>query len=181
MITTNTDAGSGRPPGAPTPPARTLGSAVEMSEPDLPYRDDTATEPSTGRRPLALALLVLIVVAAAVGAFFAFRGDDHKTPSNAASTRSGSPGAEREVVAELNGDGDKETKSFTVKDGWEIRWETTGASLQVAITGDRDFGTVINQVDAGGGATYPVGSGTFRLAIKARGPWTIKVVNHTAP
>ena len=85
------------------------------------------------------------------------------------------------MVAELNGDGDKETKSLAVKDGWEIRWETTGASLQVAITGDRDFGTVINQVGAGGGATYPVGSGSFRLVIKARGPWTIKVVNHTAP
>ena len=181
MITPYMDAGSGRPPGAPTPPARTLGSAAEMSEPDLPYGDGTATESSTSRLPLVLALIVLLVAAAAVGAFFAFRGDDHKPPNNAVSTRKGSPTAERDVVAESNGDGDQETKSFTVKEGWEIRWETTGASLQVAITGDRDFGTVVNQVGAGGGATYPVGSGTFRLVIKARGPWTIKVVNHTTP
>ena len=179
MIMSYADAGSGRPPGAPTSPAQTLGSAVEMSEPDLPYGDDAAGAPTTNRRRLALAVIVLVVAAAAVGAFFAFRGDDPKTPSNATSPRNGNPGAERDVVAEFNGDGDQETKSFTVNDGWEIRWETTGESLQVAITGDTDIGTVVDQPAAGGGATYPVGSGKVHLEIKARGPWTIKIVNHT--
>lgn len=150
-----------------------------MSEPDLPHGDDAAGAPTTNRRRLALALIVLVVAAAAVGAFFAFRGDDHKPSVDATSPRNGTTVAERDVVAEFNGSADQKTKPFTVNDGWEIRWETTGESLQVAIRGDLDIDNVVNQPAAGGGATYPVGSGKVQLEIKARGPWTIKIVNHT--
>jgi hypothetical protein len=146
-----------------------------------PTGDDVTGGPNRSRRRLAVAGIVVFVALAGAGGFFAVRGPDHTRPSGATPTGSHGLGADRDVVTEFNGDGDQETKSFAVHDGWEIRWDTNGATFHVAIRGDQNLGTVINQDGPGGGATYPVGSGTFQLDITAQGPWTIKIVNHPGP
>ena len=80
------------------------------------------------------------------------------------------------VIAQFDGDGDKTTQAFTVTEGWQIQWETSGTSFDFAITGDRDFGTVIEQDGPGSGITSPVGSGSFRLEITAEGRWSVHIV-----
>ena len=82
------------------------------------------------------------------------------------------------MVAQFTGDGDQDTNDFTVKEGWEIRWETTGATFKFAITGTQDLGTVVDHPGEGGGSTFPTGSGTFRIHVTAQGQWTIRIVDH---
>src|SRR5258708_4260381 len=167
MITPRTDERPGCQPAAPTRDSQTRGSAVEVSAPDFRSRPVEPREPTVRRRALVLAV---IVVVAAVGAFFAFRHYDHVAPSTSVPDTS-TPGAEQDLVATFKGGSNQRTKSFTVNDGWEIRWETNGQRFQVAIRGDQNLGTVIDQEGAGGGATYPVGSGTYQLDITADGRW----------
>lgn len=80
------------------------------------------------------------------------------------------------IVAEFSGTGNQTTDAFQVREGWQIQWANSGPSFAFAITGDRDFGTVIDQREPASGVTSPVGGGTFRLEISADGPWTISIV-----
>lgn len=80
------------------------------------------------------------------------------------------------VVAEFAGEGDQTTNRFQVDQGWQIHWETTGERFAFAITGDTDYGTVIEQEGPGSGITSPVGSGSFRLEVTAEGSWDVTVV-----
>lgn len=81
----------------------------------------------------------------------------------------------RTDVAEFSGDGNATTASFSVREPWQIHWETDGESFSYAIRGDRDLGTVIEQESPGSGVTSPVGSGTFHLEITAEGPWQVLI------
>ena len=80
------------------------------------------------------------------------------------------------TVAEFTGEGDIATDTFHVRDGWAIRWESTGERFAFAIGGDRDFGTVIDIDEPGSGVTSPTGSGAFRLDVTGEGPWSIVIV-----
>ena len=93
-------------------------------------------------------------------------------------SNSNAPGATStpSVVAEFIGDGDKTTDLFRVAEGWQIQWENVGAAFSFRITGDTDFGTVIDQSGPGSGVTSPVGAGQFRLEVKAEGGWSIRIV-----
>lgn len=134
-----------------------------------------ATNARRSRRGVVLIAVLAVVVVAAIAALIVSQRDDSHSP---ASPTRGAPPAER--VAKLSGTGDQTTKSFQVKKGWEIRWATTGTTFKFAITGDRDFGTVVDHQGAGGGSTYPIGSGTFRLQVSADGPWTVRIVDHSS-
>ena len=81
----------------------------------------------------------------------------------------------RTSVASFSGTGDKTTDPFRVRAGWQIQWKNTGKKFSFAITGDRDYGTIIIRTSPGIGVTSPVGSGTFRLNVNANGPWSIQI------
>jgi hypothetical protein len=124
--------------------------------------------PSERARPawllplLAIAVLVLI---SAIAYWFVTQG-----PGVGIISPRGS------AVAEFSGDGDQTTESFSVREGWSIHWENSGSEFSFAITGDRDFGTVIDQDEPGSGVTSPVGEGTYQLEIQAEGPWEVRIV-----
>lgn len=139
---------------------------------------DSDTKPSaTHRQPagrVRSAFLIIgalaVLAALGVGGYVLF-GQLRGGPQESAA-----PG----VIAQFDGDGDKTTNTFTVNEGWQIQWETTGSAFTFAITGDRDFGTVIEQDGPGSGITSPVGSGTYRLEITAEGPWAVDIVQPPA-
>lgn len=113
----------------------------------------------------AAAAVVGLIVLAAIGYWFLTLGPGQTLVSPAGST-----------VAEFSGEGDQTTDEFEVREGWAIHWENSGESFSFAITGDRDFGTVIDQSEPGSGVTSPVGAGAYRLEIAAEGPWAIRIV-----
>ncbi len=97
------------------------------------------------------------------------------------------------VEMTFSGTGIKETKPFTVKDGWKIEWETesppfklsahgTAQRPYIGSTNEREkilqwFESVqpivlANTTDSKGTAYHPLG-GTFYLKILADGPWRI--------
>jgi hypothetical protein len=115
-------------------------------------------------RPILLVVAVALVVGVGGLLFFA-QGPGQRILSPEGST-----------VAEFSGDGDEITDEFQVREGWTIHWENSGVRFAFAITGDRDFGTVIEQDEPASGVTSPVGEGTFRLEIEAEGPWEIRIV-----
>jgi hypothetical protein len=65
--------------------------------------------------------------------------------------------------------------------GWQIVWQTEGSRFAVAVRGDQDLGTVVNQTVASSGATSIPTPGMFRLEITAKGRWSIKVLQGEEP
>ena len=116
------------------------------------------------RWPTPVALLVGLLALAAV-AYVLAEGPGQSLLSPTGST-----------VAELSGDGDQTSDAFDVREGWSIHWENRGDRFAFAITGDRDFGTVVEQDESGTGVTSPAGGGRYRLEIQAEGPWEIRIV-----
>lgn len=80
------------------------------------------------------------------------------------------------TVATFSGNADQVTTAFRVREDWRIEWQTSGPSFAMAITGDRNLGTVVAANQADSGLTAPPVGGTFKLEIRASGPWTIKVL-----
>ncbi len=124
------------------------------------------------RRAIWIVVALIVVVAAAVGVYLARSNDGAESP--AADTRT--------TVAEFSGDDDQVTETFDVEPGWQIHWETTGKRFQFAIDGEEfDYGTVIKEKGSASGVTSPVGEGTFRLNVKAQGPWSVKILQGEPP
>lgn len=123
-----------------------------------------------GRSELLIIGALVVLAAVSLGAYVLL-GKPNGGPSGTTA-----PG----VIAQFDGDGDKTTDTFQVDEGWQIQWETTGKAFSFAITGDKDFGTVIQQEGPGSGITSPVGSGTYRLEIIADGPWSVQVLQPAA-
>lgn len=115
------------------------------------------------RRPLLIATGVLVVAVVAYWLFFHGPGQRLLSPP-------GSP------VAEFRGTGDETTPTFTVREGWQLHWDSEGERFALAIAGDRDFGTVIELDEPASGVTAPVGDGSFYLEVSADGTWSIKVL-----
>lgn len=114
----------------------------------------------TGGSTLAWGILVLIAVA--IGLWYLLGRGTAEPPA-------------RTDVAEFSGTASGTTDSFSVREPWQIHWETQGESFSYAIRGDVDIGTVIEQEGPGSGVTSPMGSGTFHLEITADGPWQIRI------
>jgi hypothetical protein len=130
------------------------------------------------QRSLLLTAALSVLVLAAIAALVVSRRDDDPSDAAVATTTSSTFAPLPDQVAEFSGTGDHETDSFEVEEGWEILWETSGTTFKFAITGDQDFGTVVDHEGEGGGSTSPVGSGTFRVLVTADGPWSIRIINH---
>lgn len=86
--------------------------------------------------------------------------------------------ADEPVVFSLAANGSRNTRPFTVKDRWEIRWENKGSLLTVSVH------TVEGKSVAGGGMTNAPGSGqsfqpkggTYYLDVAGTGDWSVSVV-----
>ena len=85
------------------------------------------------------------------------------------------------TILELSGTGDKQSESFTVVSGWQIVWQTDGGGFAIAVRGDQDLGTIVNQDQSASGATSLPSSGTFHIEVTAKGPWSLKVLQGEAP
>jgi len=86
--------------------------------------------------------------------------------------------AQDSVVKEFSGSGGKNTRPFTVKDGWEIQWDAKGDIFQLFLyTANGDMvGVPANQQGSGKGSSYQAKGGQYYLQVNAIGNWAIKVV-----
>jgi hypothetical protein len=96
-------------------------------------------------------------------------------------TSIGAAHAEERTVLELSGTGLKNTRPFTVSDGWELQYTAypTDAIYFIVVLNAEDGSLVdglANQTEAGSGSSYQAKGGTFTLSINAAGRWHIKIV-----
>jgi hypothetical protein len=114
------------------------------------------------RRSIIVALVAIALLAAAFWIFT--QGPGVRLLSPAGST-----------VVEFSGSGDQVTDSFHVRQGWRIRWQSTGDRFALSILGERDLGKVIDNNEPASGVTSPAGAGTFHFEIDADGPWSVRI------
>jgi hypothetical protein len=75
----------------------------------------------------------------------------------------------------LEGDKDQISELFDARSGWQIQWQTDGTAFAFSVTGDANIRNVVDQPGPASGVTsLPVG-GSFRIEVKATGPWKITV------
>ena len=117
-----------------------------------------------GRRWLWLAGIAVLIVTVLVTGYWFLQGPGRQ---------GGEPGS---TVVELRGDGNKISKQFYARSGWQIDWENTGSYFSYTIHGDVEFGQVITQNGPGSGITSPVPVGNFSIEVVAQGPWSITVI-----
>jgi hypothetical protein len=102
------------------------------------------------------------------------------SPSSSATAGSSQPAATaappQEVILTLSGTEHDVSDPFEVISGWQIQWQTDGASLAIAVTGDQNLGVIVDEPGPASGVTSLAPAGTFRLDIAASGPWSITVV-----
>ena len=86
--------------------------------------------------------------------------------------------ADETVVLELAANGQRNTRPFTVRDRWEVRWDLRGEMVTVMIRDpDGKFVTAGGQQEKPGrGASYQPKGGTYYLDITGMGDWTVTVV-----
>ncbi|MEZ0240386.1 MAG: hypothetical protein ACAH65_06270 [Chloroflexota bacterium] len=82
----------------------------------------------------------------------------------------------QEIILTLRGTEHDVSDPFEVISGWQIQWQTDGASLAIAVTGDQNLGVIVDEPGPASGVTSLAPAGTFRLDIAASGPWSITVV-----
>jgi hypothetical protein len=87
-----------------------------------------------------------------------------------------SPAPPQEIILTLSGTEHDVSDPFEVISGWQIQWQTDGASLAIAVTGDQNLGVIVDEPGPASGVTSLAPAGTFRLDIAASGPWSITVV-----
>ena len=82
------------------------------------------------------------------------------------------------LIATFTGRGIKNTRPFTVPDGWEIQWEATGLIFQIFLhTAEGKLaGLHANQQGAGKGSSYVPKGGRYYLTANATGSWKIRIV-----
>ena len=86
--------------------------------------------------------------------------------------------AEEAAVKVLQGEGDWDSEVYTMDGPWHIAWTLEGSILTIELR-DRDDQrrhVVGNQIGAGEGASQKLEPGTWQLAIRAVGPWRVRVV-----
>ncbi|MBS0178506.1 MAG: hypothetical protein JSR20_07060 [Nitrospira sp.] len=89
-----------------------------------------------------------------------------------------SPASAEEVLQRESANGSRNLRPFTVKDGWELRWDAKGATFSVSLyklNGDPVDQLASQQKPGPGASFYPKG-GTYYLSIIAGGDWTVSVV-----
>lgn len=97
------------------------------------------------------------------------------TPSPPSTSSADTPEPTQKLILAIDGSENMTSEPFTVKEGWQIQWQTDGSAFSFGLSGDQDIGTVIDEPGPASGVTsVPVG-GTFKLEVKAKGPWKITV------
>lgn len=86
------------------------------------------------------------------------------------------PARPQEIILQISGTEHDVSKPFEVISGWQIQWQTDGASIAIAVSGDQNIGVVVNEAGPASGVTSLAPAGTFRLDIAARGPWSVTVI-----
>lgn len=86
--------------------------------------------------------------------------------------------AEGQVLQEISANGVRNLRPFTVKDKWEIQWESKGTMLTITIyQSDGTLGNIAAlQNGPGSGASYQPKGGEFYLQLSGTGEWTVRVV-----
>lgn len=82
------------------------------------------------------------------------------------------------TVNTFTGSGGKNTRPFTVKNGWEIQWDAKGDIFQLYLfTEDGELiGVPANQSGSGKGSSYQSTGGRFYLQVNALGSWSIRII-----
>lgn len=86
--------------------------------------------------------------------------------------------AEETIVQQFSANGSRNTRPFTVKDRWEIRWDTKAPGIAISIR------TIEGKLAQGGssatapgtGESFQAKGGTYYLDVSAMGEWTISIV-----
>lgn len=91
------------------------------------------------------------------------------------------PAGPREIVLQFDGTAHDVSPPFEVVGGWQIQWQTDGASLAIAVTGDQNLGVVVDEPGPASGVTSLAPAGNFRLDIAANGPWSITIIQGEEP
>jgi hypothetical protein len=81
------------------------------------------------------------------------------------------------LILRQEGTSDATTATFAVEPGWQITWRTDGESFAYAVTGDQNLGTIVDKKGPASGVTSLAPGGSYRIDVKAVGPWSIVVVN----
>lgn len=100
-------------------------------------------------------------------------------PSTAASPVA--PVGPLEILLEFSGTDHAVSQPFEVVSGWQIQWQTDGASIAIAVTGEQSPGLVVDETGPASGVISPGSAGTFQLNVVARGPWSITVIQGEEP
>ncbi len=80
------------------------------------------------------------------------------------------------VVAEFKGSGMKNTRPFTVKDQWELRWTSTaGINLTVSTVEKKLIGVANTSTPGPGDSFQPKGCICY-IEVMGTGDWTVTVV-----
>jgi hypothetical protein len=113
---------------------------------------------------LALAAALVIGAVALIGGWVFLLGP----------LRAGGPPTS--VIVDLSGTTNASSDVFLARRGWQIQWQTEADHFQLAIHGEPDLGTAVDQEGPGSGITSPVPNGDFRLEVTADGPWSLRVI-----
>ncbi len=105
------------------------------------------------------------------------------SPSRAPSATASpvAPAGPREIVLQFDGNDHDVSAPFEVVAGWQIQWQTDGASLAIAVTGDQNLGVIVDEPGPASGVTSLAPAGNFRLDIAANGPWSITIIQGEQP
>lgn len=82
------------------------------------------------------------------------------------------------VLQEVSANGQRNLRPFTVKDKWEIQWDSKGTLLTITLfTADGKTSSIAASQDGpGSGSSYQPKGGEYFLQVTGTGAWTIKVV-----
>lgn len=88
--------------------------------------------------------------------------------------------ADEQAVFTQSANGTRNTRPFTVKDRWELQWETKGEKLAIFLfTSDgepRGMLPIVTQDKPGSDRSYYPKGGAYYLKIVTNSDWTITVV-----
>jgi hypothetical protein len=81
------------------------------------------------------------------------------------------------VLLRMGGESDATGGEFEVRPGWQITWRTDGQSFAFSVTGDQDMQNIVEKRGPASGITSLAPGGTFKIEVKAVGPWSIVVAD----
>jgi len=83
-----------------------------------------------------------------------------------------------QVIQQISANGQRNLRHFTVKDKWEIQWDSKGSLLTITIykADGKMFDSGPMQQGPGRGSSYQPKGGEYYLGVQGTGEWTVTVV-----